>query len=107
MPDHGAAIEAQQAGNGAHGNTPPNVASRVNPLASAPPTILASPISTQAWALSVSRLRATPRQSRLAMPRRRNMAWAANARGRHSAFIQDLAPRFSTAHETQAISSVA
>ena len=53
------------------------------------------------------RSRATPRQSRLAMPRRRNMACAASARGRHSAFIQGLAPRFSTAHETQAISSVA
>ena len=47
-PGHGAAVEAQQPGNGAHGNAPPNVASGVKPSASPPPTILSSPISTQA-----------------------------------------------------------
>jgi hypothetical protein len=105
MPGHGFAVEAQQSGDCAHGRAPPNVASGAKPSASAPPTILSSPISTQAWALSAPRSRATPRQRRLAMPRRRNMACAASARGRQSAFIQGLAPRFSTAHETQPISS--
>ena len=50
MPGHGSAVEAQQAGDAAHGNAPPNLASRVNPSASAPPTMFSLPISTQAWA---------------------------------------------------------
>src|SRR5262249_2961935 len=45
--------------------------------------------------------RATPRQRRLAMPRRRSMACIASARGRHRALIQGLVAICSTAQEIQ------
>src|SRR5262249_30995403 len=96
-----------QYGPALHPRAPPNAAIGLKAPAAAPPTILAPPASTQAWATRAPASRATPRQSLLATPRRRSIAWAASARGRQSAFIQRAAPIVSTDHDTQPISSTA
>src|SRR5262245_22469127 len=100
----GPAIESHQSGDCTHKSAPPNSARSAYP--SPPISIFCLPTSTQAWAARPFCFRATPRQSRLAIPRRRSMAWAASARCRQCALIQDFTATFPTAHATQLASSV-
>src|SRR5262245_14676031 len=103
----GPAIESHQSGDRTHKCAPPNSARRVYATSAPPASILSLRTAPQASTAKPRSFRATPRQSRLAIPRRRSIACAASARGRQSALIQGFAAAFSTAHATQFASSPA
>ena len=114
VPADGPAVEAQQSGNSAHGKRDLSISSaaelreaREAARGSAADNDVVADLDPGVGGQRGARSPATPRQSRLAMPRRRNMACAASARGRHSALIHGLVPRVSIAHAIQLASSTA